>query len=174
MAVMARFYVAVKPPEPQSRILAEVMGDLGDPWPLPHVTVLPPPGLSRDQAWLPEVRAVAERSEGFRVAFAPMGSFDDRTIYVGVESPGLVELHAQIHAALARDPESRRRYAVGRAYVPHLTIARVSPERAPATIERVAPALAGLEPFTARELTVFTREESAPAYHPWAWLALAT
>lgn len=170
---MAQYYVAIEPPAAEAQRIARAMAALGDPWPIPHVTVISPRGLSLDLSWLPVVRAVAAQSPPFGVAFGGTGLFGDQTLYLAVESAGLARLRSRLIDELGRGPLASSRYFEDRPYVAHLTLARSRGVKGLAPYEAQVAALGDLEEFVAVSLTVFRRAEPAAPYQSWLRLPFA-
>jgi 2'-5' RNA ligase len=168
---MLRYFIAIEPPTDQRARLADVMSRLGDPWPVPHVTLKSPHGLTPDLGWLPAVRAVAAHSPRQRVHLGSPGTFDDRVLYLSVEGEGLESLHLALLEAV-RDSVNGGTAEPERPFVAHLTLAVARPDEALPNYHHLAADLADFEAFDARELTVFQRDEPHTHYRAWAELPL--
>jgi 2'-5' RNA ligase len=168
---MTRYYVALQPPADRRNRLSDAMRAMGDPWPIPHVTVVAPPGLSQDLAWLPVVRDAARQCAPFDVTIGRSGTFANRVLYLAVTSPELLRLERVVRGDLLHlDP---RRYAEDRPYEPHLTLAR---GRDGSDIFDHGELVATLEEsgtFRVRELVVFHKDDPDGHYDVWARLPLS-
>ena len=170
---MSKYFVAVEPPGDQSLRIATVMRQLGDPSPVPHITVKAPSGLGPDLAWLPAVREVAARSERFIVTIREARTFSNRILYLAVQSANLAQLHQIILETVAPSPELVTKYSEERQYIPHLTLAISHIEYGLPPYQTLVSNLRGLDPFEAFELTIFRREDASTRYRTWQRLPLA-
>jgi 2'-5' RNA ligase len=166
---MPRYFIAVEPPDDQRILIAAAMRQLGDPWPVPHITVKSPLGLSPDLKWTSRVRLVAAQVAPFIVKIGPPGTFGNRVLYLSVAGSGLVELHRRVLEAFSPvaglDAE--------REFIPHLTLSISRNEQGlPPFQESVSP-LQNLDPFEVSDLTVFGREDSSSHYRSWIRLPLS-
>ena len=168
---MLRYFIAIEPPADQRRRIAGVMGTLGDPWPVPHITVKSPHGLTPNLLWLPPVREVAARTPRPRVRIGPPSTFDDRVLYLSVEGQGLESLHHALVAAVRRcqpgdllEPE--------RPFVAHLTLMVARSDEPLPDYRELTATLSDLDAFEATELTIFQRDEPHTHYRAWAQLPL--
>ena len=168
---MLRHFIAIEPPADQRERIADVMGQLGDPWPVPHITLKSPLGLTPDLAWLPAVREVATRSPHQHVRLGPLGTFDHRVVYLSVEGDGLESLHLALIEAV-RDSVASGPSLVERPFVAHLTLSVARPDAVLTDYTRLCAPLADLGDFEASALTVFQREEPHTHYRAWAELPL--
>jgi len=168
---MLRYFIAIEPPADQRARIASVMSRLGDPWPVPHITLKSPHGLAPDLAWLPAVRDVAARSPRQPVRIGPPGTFDHRVLYLSVEGDGLESLHHALVEAV-RDSEVAGPALVERPFVAHLTLIVARPNEALPDYTRLSESLTDLDAFEASELTVFQRDEPHTHYRAWAQLPL--
>ncbi len=162
---MDQYFIALEPPVPLARRLVRVMSQLGDEWPVPHVTLKSPLGLGDNLAWLAPAREAVRGVGALHVQLGPVRAFDTRVLYLAVTCEGIVPLHERLLAACqsggARDED--------RPYVAHLTLSRSHAD----DIARVQQWLGDLEredPFEVRELTVFHR---SPTTHYSAWSHLS-
>lgn len=167
---MDQYFIAIEPPEALSLRLTHVMSQLGDEWPVPHVTVKNPVGLGADLAWLAPARDVVSRCEPLHVVLGPVQTFDTRVLYLAVSCPGLDELHQRLVEACASgsggiivDDE--------RPYVAHLTLSRSHLDDAP-RVQRWLDDLEHAKPFEVHQLTIFHREPTTH-YSAWSHLALS-
>lgn len=166
-----RFFVAITPPEEMSAELAKLMGDLGDPWPVPHVTVKAPPGLTADGWWLDHVRAVASRTAPFEVLIGGLRTFGHRVVYLAVSATPLEEVHRRLIELIPETSAERQGREEPQTYVPHLTLAVARSSRPLPPLEEVRARLGPLPPFFAHELVVYRREDPSRGYEPWHRLA---
>ena len=167
---MDQYFIAIEPPEALSQRLTRVMSQLGDEWPVPHVTVKNPLGLGPDLAWLAPAREVISHCEPLRVALGPVRTFDTRVLYLAVTCPGLDELHRRLVEACALGREHNA-IDVERPYVAHLTLARSHVDDV-ARVQRWLDDLEHAEPFEVHQLTVFHRELTSH-YSAWSHVALS-
>ncbi len=150
-------YLALQPPPRVRRELAGVLADLGMRDVGPHVTMVAPPELPADDAWLDAVRAVAARTAPFPVRLGEVASFDERVRYLTVEGDGVTALRGALEAALGLAP---RAYT----FVPHLTLARARRDRPlPEVDARAIPARVR-RPFLVTDLGLFTRPRAGAPY----------
>lgn len=168
---MLRYFIAIEPPPDQRARVADVMSRLGDPWPVPHITLKSPHGLTPDIGWLPAVREVAAHSPRQHVRIGPPGTFDHRVLYLSVEGSGLASLHADLVEAV-RDSAPAGPALLERPFVAHLTLMVARPDEALPDYAHLSATLAGLDDFEASELTVFQRDEPHTHYRAWAELPL--
>jgi 2'-5' RNA ligase len=156
-----RFYVAVQPPATMAAQLSMVMSDLGDPWPIPHVTVLAPPELSADLEWIDAVREAAANTASVEVTLGGPRTFASGVLYLAVSSPGLEVLRRDLVARLRALRAPTSAVCRDRPYVTHLTLARARPGAEPQRWGDVAERVGDLGPFNATALTVFRRDEGS-------------
>ncbi|HUX04128.1 MAG TPA: 2'-5' RNA ligase family protein [Acidimicrobiales bacterium] len=169
---MYRYFVGVDlPAEHRSRI-ANVMRRLGDPLPVPHITVKDPTGLTPDLHWLAPVRAAVAQSPPFTVTIGPPGHFGVRVLYLSVSCPDLEVVRDMIQRAMQRDHVEASPNTLDQEFTPHLTLWVARHGRRAPPLEEYASSLSGLEPFQVDELTVFRRDEARPPYHAWLRLPL--
>ncbi|HSN02408.1 MAG TPA: 2'-5' RNA ligase family protein [Acidimicrobiales bacterium] len=167
---MLRYFIAIEPPEDQRERIADVMREFGDPWPVPHITLKSPHGLTPDLAWLTAVRDVASRSPRQRVRLGPPGTFDQRVLYLSVEGDGLESLHLALVEAV-RGAAAAAPSLAERPFVAHLTLTVARSDEPLPDYTRLWP-LADLDAFDASTLTVFQRDEPHTHYRAWADLPL--
>jgi 2'-5' RNA ligase len=138
-----------------------VMSQLGDEWPVPHVTLKSPLGLGDDLAWLAPAREAVRGVGALHVRLGPVRSFDTRVLYLAVTCKGIEQLHERLLAAcLSSDVREE-----DRPYVAHLTLSRSHADDV-ARVQRWLGDREGEDPFEVRELTIFHR---APTTHYSAW-----
>ena len=171
---MTSYYIAIQPPIDDTTRIAAVMRQLGDPSPLPHITVKAPNGLTPSLEWLPKVRDAAARFARFNITIAEPGTFGNRVLYLAVHSIELVELHQRILEVVAPTAELVARFGEDRPYTPHLTLAVAHNAGALPAYEQEVSCLRDLEPFEAHDLTVFRRDDSSSLYRSWMRLPLET
>jgi 2'-5' RNA ligase len=172
MVQVTTFFIGLAPPAGVARRLADAMSTLGDPWPVPHVTLKAPPGLLADLSWLPGVRDAAARTAPFRVSFGEIGTFDGRVLRVLVHGEGLAPLRACILRAVEVTSGALVGQDEERPFVPHLTLAVARRRRDLAPYDEVAAALDGLEPFEVQDVCVFRRDGPGTPYLVHERLAL--
>lgn len=160
---MDQYFIAIEPPEALSQRLTRVMSQLGDEWPVPHITVKNPIGLGADLRWLAPAREVISHCEPLRVALGPVRTFDTRVLYLAVSCPGLDALHQRLMDACGQGSEDA--LFDERPYVAHLTLTRSHLDDAP-RVQRWLEDLEHATPFDVHRLTVFHRE---PTTHYSAW-----
>ncbi len=168
---MLRYFIGIEPPADQRSRIADVMGELGDPWPVPHVTLKSPHGLTPDLNWLPGVRGVAARAPRTRVRIGSANTFGDRVLYLAVEGEGLKPLHRALDEAVRRG-QTGGEATSERPFVAHLTLIVARPDEPLPPYHHLTAKLADLDPFDVAALTVFQREEPRSHYHAWAQLLL--
>lgn len=166
-ASSVRYFVGVAPPAGLSTRLGALMGELGDPWPVPHITLRSPPGLSPDVRWLGDVRAVAHAHAPFVVELDGLCAFAGRVLYLDVRAPSLVSIHDQLAKLLPEPPASSGRSETGRRFVPHLTLAVARARRPLPLMASVSGRLGPLPPFRVDDLVVFRRPRPSLGYEAW-------
>lgn len=164
------YYLAIQPPVQELGRLSSVMRRLGDPLPIPHVTVIAPPELSPDLSWLTAVRDAAAQSGPVTVTIGEPRTFGDRVLYLSLASTTIGDLRHRLLEAIS--PNGTKTHDA-EPYVPHLTLAIARRGRALPSLETVRPMLFPIPPFDAAELTVFRRDGSAQPYRAWEHLAFA-
>jgi len=172
---MPRYFIGIEPPDDERLRIATVMRQMGDQWPVPHITVKSPSGLTPDLKWLSRVRIVAEQVAPFRVKIDQPGTFGDRVLFLSVESSGLVELHRRVLDVFspAVDTNADADADAERAFVPHLTLSIARHGQGLPPFEELVSTLRDLEEFEVFDLTVFRQEESSSHYRSWTRLPLA-
>ena len=168
---MLRYFIAIEPPADQRARLADVMRALGDPWPVPHVTLKSPHGLTPDLVWLAAARDVAARTRRPTLRLGPPGTFDGRVLYLSVEGDELASLHDALVAAV-RASHAGGDDAPERPFVAHLTLTVARSDEPLVAYDTLSAALSGFEAFEATVLTVFERDEPHTHYRAWAELPL--
>jgi 2'-5' RNA ligase len=161
---MPTFYVALKPTGNTLTRIVDVMGQLGNPCPDPHITLRAPDNLTSDLTWLASLKELAATAEPFAVAFAETRTFGDRVLYLSVDSIGVIELHERILKVLGPDRGFAGASSPAKPYVAHLTLLVAPRHQALPAYEDVTSRLGDLEPFEATELTVLSREDSSTRY----------
>ena len=170
---MLSYFIAIEPPVDQRHRIGAVMRQMGDPWPVPHITVMAPNGLTPDLAWLSRVREVAAQSPRFTVRIGEAKTFGDRVLYLSVEGTGLDSLHRRILEAVSPVADLVPEPSGEREYLPHLTLARSRKEGALPPFQELVSTLRDIPPFEVVELTVFRREDPSTRYRAWKRLPLA-
>ncbi len=170
---MYKYFVAIEPPEPTRSLVANIMVQLGDAAPVPHITVKAPGGLAPDLAWLPEVQDVARRCPVFKVALGQPGTFGVHVLYLAVRSREIHHLHDQLERRVALLSSETGQSVEGGEYVPHLTLGRfdTGEEDRLRTAQSLVGGLVPFEPFVAHEIVVFRRDGDGP-YSAWRRLRL--
>jgi 2'-5' RNA ligase len=165
------YYLAVEPPPADRARLSLVMRRLGNPTPLPHITVVEPPRLSPELSWWNSVVNVGTTSEPVEIEPEGVRTFDGRVLYLAVHAPSLTDLrHRLLEAvALATDHSS---VGEGQPFVPHLTLTIARRGRPLPDLEKIEPLVAHLEPFRAVELTLYRRDIAAHGYRAWRRVSL--
>lgn len=154
---LTRYYLALEPPSELRAALGRLMRSLGAHHPVPHVTLIAPPDLSDDRAWLEPAARVARATAPFLVRLGPLDSFDDRVLFLAVDSPEAVLLRDRLVEALELEVR-------GADFVPHLTLAQASRRRPLPALsdEDVVPVMG--QPFSAEALYVFAQDEPDRPY----------
>lgn len=145
---------------------------LGDPWPVPHITVKSPEGLTPDLMWLPKVREAAARSKHFSVKIGPPRAFDNRVLYLSVESAGLERLHRSIEEVFPLAKSYLVDSSNDRAFIPHLTLSVAREDHKLPPVGAWGSTLLDFDRFEISELTVFRRDVPSTHYEPWITLPL--
>lgn len=171
---MTEYFLGIALPEAQLRLITQVMIRLGDPAPVPHITVVPPRVLAPDLAWLAAVRRVTSRSLQPGIEFGSVGLFGDRVVYLSVRSPMLEQLQRRL---LEETLPSRADSDAGtedRKYIPHLTLVDLRHANEEIVREGVIQAeqLLPLAPFVARHVVIFRRADGEVRYRGWKRFAL--
>ena len=169
---MYRYFIGVRPPPDQSILIAGVMNSLGDQWPVPHITVKDPDGLTPDLKWLSKVRALAVQSPRFDLTIGAPCTFDDRVLYLSVEGAALERLHNDIAKLFSPAGSCQTDSTSASSFTPHLTllVARKGHDLPP--IGAWASLLDDLDTFEVSELIVFRRDVPSTHYQPWVTLPL--
>jgi 2'-5' RNA ligase len=170
--VTATFYLAIEPPRDVAIKIARVMSQLGDRSPAPHVTLRAPAELTADVEWLGRVRDAAARSAAFWVTTGPLGTFDDRVLYLVVESDGLLALRNEVLRAFESLDERSDETSTDQPYVPHLTLCVARGRRRLPEYEDLAAPLLTLAPFNVLGLSVLRRDDLSSPYRVWKRLPL--
>ncbi len=168
---MLHYFIGIEPPADQRSRITDVMRELGDPWPVPHVTLKSPHGLTPDLTWLAGVRDVAARTPRTRVRIGSANTFGDRVLYLAVEGEGLEPLHRSLDEVVRRGLANDE-VLPERPFVAHLTLIVARPDEPLPSYHHLTARLADLDPFDVAALTVFQRDEPRSHYHAWAQLPL--
>ncbi len=169
------FYLAIDPPPVDRARLSLVMRRLGDPSPLPHVTVVEPPRLSSNLSWWESVaRVVGATRELIEIQPRGVRTFDARVLYVALDAPLLATLRQRLLEVI--EPESNDLGSHGdvRPFVPHLTLVVARRGRPLPDPEKIEPLVAHLEPFRVLELTLYRRDLATHEYRAWRRIRLGT
>ncbi len=166
---MDQYFIAIEAPRALAQRLTRVMSQLGDEWPVPHITVKNPLGLGPDLAWLAPAREAVSTWGPLHVRLGPLRRFDERVLYLAVTCPGIESLHQRLVEACATGAHEAEE---ARPYVAHLTLSRSHVDD-PARVRRWLADLDGDEPFEVRALTIFHREPTTH-YSAWSHLALTS
>lgn len=157
---MHRLFVAVRPPAPvRAQILGLMGGVAGARWQSDDQLHLTLRFIGEVDRWVAEEVALAlsaVRHPPFHVALNGLGAFDRKgrsdALWVGVTPHGeLAALHRKIDQALVRlglPPE-------GRAYLPHITIARFGRSAGPVSGFAESHANVASAPFAVEHLILF-------------------
>ena len=164
---MDQYFIALEPPRALAQRLQRVMSELGDEWPVPHVTLKSPEGLGEDLAWLAPAREAVAGWGVLHVTLGPVRSFDDRVLYLAVSCPGIETLHQRLVRACAHEADD---LVEERPYVAHLTLSRRHVDVA-SRVQRWLDDLEADAPFAVDALTVFRREPTTH-YRAWSHLPL--
>ncbi len=170
---MTTYFLGVEVPVDTRRRLSRTMRRLGDDHPLPHVTLVAPPLLDESLDWLEPMRSTASQFPRFELSFGAARTFDDRVLYLAVESAPLVELHSRLLTALGASPKQKAAHETS-PYVAHLTLAVARGRRALPPYEAALAELGALHPIAVRSVVVFARGAGDAQYHARRRLRLAT
>ncbi len=134
----------------------------------PHITIVPPPALPDDDVFIKEVIEVCRKTETFDIKLNNLGQFGNRVLYVGVYSPGLINLYENIFEALSLKKEKR-------GYTPHLTVIKQRPKR-PVDIEQAKKRahiklIPSIE-YTLKSITVYHQPRERFIYVPYMEIPL--
>jgi 2'-5' RNA ligase len=129
-------------------------------------------GLGADLAWLPRVRAVTDGFAPFAVTFGEARRFGESVVYLSVESPSLMELHARLVDAVRPSPTELAAYHEGDGFIPHLTLAQGAGLDVEQLLQR-AGSLGDLGTWTCAALDVFRLQPPATAYARFETMRLA-
>lgn len=163
---MRSYYLAIEPPAHELGRLSLLMRRLGDSTPLPHVTVVPPPLLSLDLAWVEPVRDIAGLTLPVLVTIGEPRRFNDRVLYLAVDSPELGALRRRLLSAI--DPNN-----AADDFVAHLTLVTARRGKKLPRLEHDDPMLISMDRFNAEALTLFRRAAEGERYHAWQRFAFA-
>jgi 2'-5' RNA ligase len=134
----------------------------------PHITLVPPPVLSDEDDFVEKVVDVCKTIGPFDIRLNTLDQFGSRVLYVGVDSPGLIDLHKRLYANLDLQQERR-------GFTPHLTIVKQRPKR-PVDIVAVRKRaeiklLPSLE-YTLNTITVYHQPREHSIYIPYMEIPL--
>jgi 2'-5' RNA ligase len=159
-----RYFIGITLPEKLSAKISQTQqtflspGKVMDPL-VPHITLLNPNVLmtSPPSYFLPKARLAATRLLPITIELTHFEMFDNRVLYIAVNSDKLITLHGDLAQLL---PEKvRAQYYVGRQFTPHLTIVQAKPQQtlSPDLVHQYRQHLAEFLPFkfVAPHLTVF-------------------
>lgn len=163
---MKSFYLAIEPPAHDVGRLSLLMRRLGDPSPLPHVTVVEPPRLSSDLSWLGAVSDVIAHTRPFAIEVKTPRTFGDRVLYLAVDAPQLTDLRRRLLAVIERLGDESHSDDTP-PYVPHLTLSIARQGHALPSYDKLDPLLVKADAFEATELTLFRRDDAQHAYRAW-------
>jgi 2'-5' RNA ligase len=142
------------------------MRRLGDPSPLPHITVIEPPLLSDDLSWQSATRDVVAQNGPIPISVGGPRTFGDRVLYLAVDAPELHRLRRHLLDAIAPTGDASR---VGEThpYVPHLTLALARHGGFLPRHNTLDLFPLHVDAFTATELTLFRRDDARDRYRSW-------
>jgi 2'-5' RNA ligase len=166
------YYLAIEPPPVDRARLSLVMRRLGNPSPLPHITVVEPPRLSPDLSWWDAVTDVGAEAEAVEIEPRGVRTFDDRVLYLAINSTSLAQLRRRLLDAISSATDVHPRAEDIQPFVPHLTLVMARRGRPLPDLEAIEPLVAHLEAFRAVELTLFRRDVAAQAYRAWRRVTL--
>ncbi len=134
----------------------------------PHITIVPPPALPDDDSFISDVVDVCRNTKAFKIKLSELGQFDSRVLYVGVHSPGLIDLYENIFKALNLPKEKRR-------YTPHLTIVKQRRNK-PVDIDRIKKRaetkLVSASEYTLNSITIYHQPKERFVYLPYMEIPL--
>lgn len=134
----------------------------------PHITIVPPPALPDDDLFISDVVDVCRNTKAFKIKLSELGQFDSRVLYVGVHSPGLIDLYENIFKALNLPKEKRR-------YTPHLTIVKQRRNK-PVDIDRIKKRaetkLVSASEYTLNSITIYHQPKERFVYLPYMEIPL--
>jgi 2'-5' RNA ligase len=160
------------PPTTDLGRLSLLMRRLGDPSPLPHITVIEPPLLSDDHSWQSATRDVVAQSEPITISVGEPRTFGDRVLYLAVDAPELHKLRRHLLDAIAPAGDGSR---VGEThpYVPHLTLALAHHGGSLPRHDTLDLFPLHVDAFMATQLTLFRRDDARDRYRAWQRFPLA-
>jgi 2'-5' RNA ligase len=147
---------------------------LGDPWPVPHITLKAPDGLTPDLSWLAKARDIAARTPRFDVTIGAPRTFGTRVLYLSVEGSALEHLHRELAKIVSHADGVEHNSSDSRSFTPHLTLSVAHEGLGVPPIGSWAATLHELETFEVTELTVFRRDVPSTHYQLWATLPLSS
>ena len=168
------YYLAIEPPPVDRARLSLVMRRLGNPSPLPHITVVEPPRLSPHLSWWDAVTDVGAEAEPIEIEPRGVRTFDDRVLYLAINSTSLIDLRRRLLDAIAPSTIEHSRTDDDQPFVPHLTLVMARRGRPLPDLEAIEPLAAHFEAFQAVELTLFRRDVAAHAYRAWRRVTLGS
>ncbi len=134
----------------------------------PHITIVPPPALPDDDSFISDVVDVCRNTKAFKIILNELGQFDSRVLYVGVHSPGLIDLYENIFKALSLPKEKR-------GYTPHLTIVKQRHNK-PVDIDRIKKRaetkLVSASEYTLNSITIYHQPKERFVYLPYMEIPL--
>lgn len=134
----------------------------------PHITLIPPPALPDDDSFVKKVIEVCKNTKSFQITLDKLGQFGKRVLYVGVNSPELIQLHDNIYGELNLEAEKG-------AYTPHLTIVKQRPGRTvdiDAIKKRAETMLIPCPKFILSSIVIYSQPKEKSIYVPYMVIPL--
>jgi len=110
-----QYFIGIKIPNNYSKTIQIIRESLNLKTTEPHITIIPPNILPNDDIFIKDLILCCSNVSQFDVEIADIGKFDDRVIFLKINSDEISNVKNKIVNALKLTEEKRR-------FVPHLTI----------------------------------------------------
>lgn len=134
----------------------------------PHITLIPPPALPDDDSFVKKIIALCKNTKSFQITLDKLGQFGKRVLYIGVNSPELIQLHDIIYDELNLEREKR-------AFTPHLTVVKQRPGRSvdiEAIKKRAETMLIPCPKFNLKSIVIYIQPKEKSIYVPYMVIPL--
>lgn len=110
-----QYFIGIKVPNNYSKTIQNIRESLNLKTTEPHITIIPPNILPNDDIFIKDLILCCSNISQFDIEIADIGKFDDRVIFLKINSSKISNVKNKIVNALNLTEEKRR-------FVPHLTI----------------------------------------------------
>jgi 2'-5' RNA ligase len=118
-----KFFAGIVPDLIIANTIAEIQNRYGNNRLEPHITLRAPVIPLNAEAWIQTVEQVTQQFGAFEIELTPTGNFDNKTLYLGVRSDGLIQLYNTLIPQLKLyEPSEPKDCEQG--YHAHLTLGR--------------------------------------------------